>query len=109
MNTIFKWSGVVALVILVILAVSGLMKAALCGSTAGAYSTQFIDNESGFPVTIATTTGGAGINFYFASSTAASNLVYPPKIYATTTQQVTGLYTSTSSLNMYILPFNKPY
>lgn len=72
---------------------------AACGATAGSWSTQIIDNESSFPVTIATSTGGNGIVFFLSTST--TNTLYPPKIFASTTETQIGSYTSSTGLNLY--------
>lgn len=73
---------------------------ATCGASVGSWSTQIVENESSFQVTYATSTGGNGITFFTATSSSA-NLGYPPKVMASTTQMATGLYTSSSALNLY--------
>lgn len=92
-----------------------------CGAPLGSFSTQLIDNESSSAVTFATTTGevpGQGVRFWIASSTpgtnatpavfaSASGIVVP----ASTTVQMMGQYTGTSTtnaiLNVFVTFFKK--
>lgn len=77
-----------------------------CGGVAGAWTDQLIDNESSNTVTFATTTGGANMNFYFATGTPA---VYPPKLLATSTIRFTGQYPDSTHVNVMLTPFNRPF
>lgn len=87
--------------------ITGLL--AVCQGVAGGWSEQFIDNESSFPVTIATSS--AGFNLYVASSTglAKVSVQYPPVIAPTSTLKVTGQFTDSTHINMYQDLYQRSY
>lgn len=78
---------------------------AACGATAGSWAHQIIDNESSFTLTYATTTGGNGITFFTATGT---TYTLTPKVFASTTEDFMGLYTSSSALNAFRTSFYRP-
>ncbi len=89
---------------------------ATCGATVGSWSDQIVENDSSFAVTEATSTGQVfnpvlGLQpaaFYMATGTPAGSLTYPPKIQASTTAEITGLYNSTTSIEYLVSQLSRP-
>jgi hypothetical protein len=83
--------------------------AAICSGTipAGAWAYAWLDNESSFPVTLATTTG-SNLTFYHATGTAAAFITYPPKVQATTTAQLISFGNSSTADSVLIQQFQRP-
>ena len=86
-----------------------------CGAAVGSWSQQIIENDSGFALTFATTTGQlqntiTGLqpsSFLYATGTPALSITYPPKIQATTTATMMGIFTSTSSIYFLIDQYSR--
>lgn len=80
-----------------------------CGGVAGSWSNEIFDNESGSAITFATTTGGSGVTFFVASTTAAAVGVpaWPPRLLASTSMIITGQYVDSSHLNLYITQYQR--